>query len=112
MIRFVFDECMPEHVLRAVEIRNREKPHEFLDVVAVGDGNVLPKGTPDGAIIAWAEQAGRAIVTLDDSTMPAHLREHLAAGKHCLGVFCVRPETAIPSIVFRSCDGRSRKRTG
>jgi hypothetical protein len=44
---------------------------------------------PDPAILLGAEKSHRILVTLDVGTMEKHVRAHLAAGRHCPGVFLV-----------------------
>ena len=38
----------------------------------VGDRPDLPLQSTDPEILAWAEQAGRILLTYDESTMPGH----------------------------------------
>jgi hypothetical protein len=53
----------------------------------VGDGVAPPKSTPDPDILIWCEAHGRVLVTNNRSTMPGHLRDHVAAGRSVEGIF-------------------------
>ena len=44
----------------------------------------------DAELLRIAEGAGWSLVTLDRSTMPVHIQDHLAAGHHTNGVFILR----------------------
>jgi hypothetical protein len=39
------------------------------------------------------------LVTQDTDSMPAHLADHLAAGRHSPGVFMIRPRSTLPQIL-------------
>jgi hypothetical protein len=57
-----------------------------IEVRVVGHGGGPPAGTPDPDLLVWAEERGCFLVTLDRATMPAHLADHLALGRHVPGV--------------------------
>lgn len=99
MIRFLLDECIPELIASGVRSWNDENPDYPLDVVAVGDRDVLPKGTPDPDILVWAERAGRVVVSVDYNTMPGFLAAHLAAGRHLPGLLLPRPGKSVAAVV-------------
>jgi hypothetical protein len=46
-----------------------------------------PKGTPDSELLKFAEDNGLALVTFDKETMPLHVADHIATGRHTRGVF-------------------------
>ncbi len=46
-------------------------------------------GADDGAILEWADNHGRVLLTHDGRTMPKHVRSRLAAGAHVPGVLIV-----------------------
>ena len=94
-IGFVLDEnCRGP----AIRTHNR-RGTDTIDVVRVGDLPDLPLQTPDPLIIAWAEQAGRILLTYDESSIPGHLLDHLRSGRHSPGVFIVRANIALPVVV-------------
>jgi hypothetical protein len=65
----------------------------------VGNLADLPLQTPDTLIIALAEQAGRILLTYDESSIPGHWLDHLRSGRHSPGVFIVRANIALPLIL-------------
>lgn len=70
-----------------------------LNVVRLGDSDVLPLGTEDPEILLWAERHGRILVSVDRGTMSRHLADHLAAGHHSPGVFTLRTEFPLREIL-------------
>src|SRR5688572_23853840 len=99
MIRFVLDECVPRQVASGVRSWNADNPDYPLDVVEVGDPTDLPKGTPDPDILVWAERTGRVVVSVDYTTMPGHLADHLRAGRHLPGLLPPRPGKSVAVVV-------------
>jgi Domain of unknown function (DUF5615) len=82
-VAFLVDENVPASVVPAVLSR---EPSIRIPQVGV-DPTVPPKGTLDPDLLAFAEAEGFALVTFDKDTMPGHIGDHLASGKHTLGVF-------------------------
>lgn len=95
---FVLDEHLRGPLWRAIQWHNSSGIYP-LDVVRVGDPADLPLGTNDPALLLWAEREQRILVTHDSDTMPAHLTDHLAAGRHSPGVFMIRPHSTLPQIL-------------
>ena len=56
-------------------------------VPRVGDKDAPPVQTPDPEILLWCEDRGLSLVTNNRRSMPVHLREHLAEGRHVPGIF-------------------------
>jgi len=83
-VRFLFDECFSPKL--AAGLKRREPS---LDVAFVGKDGVLPKETPDPEILRWIEENEYHLVTNNRHTMPIHLVEHLANGRHIPGAFQV-----------------------
>lgn len=44
------------------------------------------QGAADGDILAWIEEHGCMLVTNNRATMPLHLQNHLALGRHVPGM--------------------------
>lgn len=97
-LRFVFDEHLRGPAWSAVR-RHNATAESTLDVVRVGDVDGIPLGADDAGILLWAEEAGRVLVTRDQSTMLSHLQEHLARGRHSPGVFMIRPQGQLSSVI-------------
>ncbi len=92
--RFLLD----ENVNRAIQRQLlRLEPH--IDVLAINDPGAPPAGATDPDILLWIEKDGYILVTENRSTMPAHLSEHFAAGRHIPGIFWIRPHANLHSII-------------
>jgi hypothetical protein len=92
--RFLLD----EHVNRAVQRQLRRRSAE-IEVLAIGDPDAPPRGTSDPEVLIWVEAHGFLLVTEDRSTMPVHLAQHRAAGRHVPGVLWIRPHVGIGEII-------------
>ncbi len=58
--------------------------------------------TPD--LLLWCEAEHFALVTNNRATMPVHLREHLAGGRHMPGIFMLNPGMSIGQIIEELAD--------
>ncbi len=56
-------------------------------------------GTLDPEILVWCEANGFSLVTNNRESMPNHLQDHLAAGRHVPGIFTLNPDMAIGETV-------------
>ncbi len=93
-IRYLID----ENISRSV--RNQLLFHEpAMDVVCVGDENAPPYGTSDRTILEWLEQTGYILVSRNRRTMPTHLKEHLAQGKHIAGMLLLKKRVSIGTLI-------------
>lgn len=97
-IAFVLDENCRGPLWSAIQSHNQKGPHP-LDAVRVGDRPDLPLQSSDPAILAWAEQAGRILLTLDENTMPGYFVAHLRSGHHSPGVLILRENVPLREIV-------------
>ncbi|HAX79621.1 MAG TPA: hypothetical protein DCY88_28265 [Cyanobacteria bacterium UBA11372] len=70
-----------------------------LIVRAVGDPEVPPKGTKDPEILCWYEENGYILVTNNRRSMPMHLLDHLAEGRHILGILSLRKKADIGQVI-------------
>lgn len=100
MIRYILDQNVSEAVDEAVRSWNADRKGPPVDTVRVGRLPDLPFGSVDPDILRWAERHGRVVITNDLKTMPGHLADHLAAGGHSPGVFCVRRGTGPGDVAF------------
>lgn len=102
---FLFDEQMNHDLVDALRIT-----HPGIDIVCVGDIGAPPKGTPDEELLEIAEGEKRILVTMDKRTMPGHLAQHFARGRHTWGVLILRPGCSIAmhggsiSLVWQASD--------
>ncbi len=92
--RFLLD----EHVNRAIQ-RQLRRLDVRIEVLAVGDPGAPSAGTPDPALLVWLEKEGYILVTENRSTMPTHLADHYAAGRHVPGIFWLRPGAGLGAII-------------
>ncbi|MFO0796745.1 MAG: DUF5615 family PIN-like protein [Gemmataceae bacterium] len=82
-VQFLLDENIPEPVVGALR---RAEP-SIVYFYSGTDSDTPPKGTLDPQVLAFAEEKGLALVTFDKRSMPGHVADHLAAGRHTWGVF-------------------------
>jgi len=57
------------------------------------------KGTPDPDILRWCEENGFILITNNRKTMPVHLADHLAAGRHVPGIFILKEDMSMGQII-------------
>ena len=79
MLRIATDENFNGNLLRGLL---RRRPD--LDVVRVQDAGLI--GADDPAVLAWAAEQGRVLLSHDVRTMIAHARERIAAGQPMPGL--------------------------
>jgi len=99
MFRFLLDQCIPHQLAMAIMSWNAAHPALAIDFVLVGQPDDLPLGTRDPEILRWAERNHRVVVTTDYNTMPGHLTDHVAAGRHLAGMLLPRAEATLPQLV-------------
>jgi hypothetical protein len=73
----------------------RQKPD--IDIVRVQDVGLA--GADDPAVLEWAAQDGRVLVTHDAATITRHAYERVRAGKPMPGVFEVSRDTPLGLII-------------
>jgi hypothetical protein len=64
----------------------------------VDDEGAPPLGTLDPEILDYVEEIQRLLVTDNRRSIPAHLADHAAEGKHHWGVVWVRPGTRLGAL--------------
>lgn len=79
--------------------RHNHQSEYSIDAARVGDPLDLPLGSADPEILLWAEREDRIFITLDANTIPNHLAEHLKASWHSPGVFIIRQQTSLASVI-------------
>lgn len=92
MLRFVADENFNNRILRALR---RETPE--LDVIRVQDTEIYQASDP--AVLEWAAQNGRVLLTHDINTMTKYANERLQLGEAMPGVMVVSDDAAIGSVL-------------
>jgi hypothetical protein len=82
---FLFDENLPPAL--AAQLRRRAPA---IRVFAVGYGDAPSWATPDPDLLRWLEAHDCWLVTNNRASMPGHLRNHLAEGRHVPGILAIR----------------------
>lgn len=100
-IKYLLDEHVNPRLRKALK---RLAPD--LVVWRIGEPSAPALSTPDPEILLWCEERGFSLVTNNRESMPVHLQEHLAAGRHVPGIFTLNPqmtmgETADELILIR-----------
>jgi hypothetical protein len=85
-IKFLLDEHVNPRFRKALVRRESE-----MIVRCIGDVGVPPLQTSDPDILLWCEAHGFSLVTNNRASMPVHLQDHLAAGRHIPGIFVLNP---------------------
>jgi len=62
-----------------------------LEVWIIGDPGAPRRGTPDPEILIWCEDHAFVLVTNNRKSMPRHLTDHLALGRHIPGILVINP---------------------
>jgi hypothetical protein len=65
----------------------------------IGDELAPALGTPDPAILEWIERNGYILISQNRRTIPDHLRDHLAAGRHVPGIFLLRRRCSLGQLI-------------
>lgn len=90
VVRYLLDENVDP--LFRVQLLKHEPD---MVVWRIGDPTTPPPGTIDPDILRWCEMTGFILVTNNRKSMPEHLRDHLAVGRHMPGIFELNPNLSI-----------------
>ena len=71
------------------------KREPMLVVWRIGDPGTPLQGTLDPDLLCWCEEHEFILVTNNRRSMPQHLRDHMAAGRHIPGIFEMNPNMRI-----------------
>lgn len=94
MIQYLLDENV-DPVLR----RELLKHVPNMIVWRIGEPGSVPFGTLDPDILLWWEIHGVLLVTNNRKSMPFHLRDHIAEGRHMPGIFLLKENQSVAEIV-------------
>jgi predicted nuclease of predicted toxin-antitoxin system len=92
MLRLASDADVHGDLLRGLRRNLRE-----IDLVRVQD--VLPEGTPDPEVLAWAAAENRILITNDRNTMIGFAYERVVAGEPVPGLIATTNEQSIGSAI-------------
>jgi hypothetical protein len=84
--KYLLDEHVGPRLQKALQ---RHSPD--MVVWRIGDPGAPPLHSPDPEILIWCEEHGFSLITNNRASMPVHLREHLAAGRHIPAIFILNP---------------------
>ena len=84
--KYLLDEHVSPRLQKALQ---RHSPE--MVVWRIGDPGAPVLHSLDPVILMWCETHGFSLVTNNRASMPVHLREHLAAGRHVSGIFILNP---------------------
>lgn len=70
-----------------------------LEVWIIGDPGAPRRGTLDPDILIWCEANNFCLVTNNRKSMPRHLVDHLATGRHIPGIFVVNLSMSMGHII-------------
>lgn len=70
-----------------------------LEVWMIGDPGAPARGTLDPEILVWCEDNGFLLVTNNRKSMPGHLHDHLALGRHIPGILVINPALTMGQLI-------------
>ena len=88
--KYLLDEHVPPSLKMAIHRYRSE-----ITVWCIGDPGTPSRGTRDPDILLWCEANGFSLVTENRGSMPVHLRDHLAAGRHVPTIFILNDGMSI-----------------
>lgn len=94
MRRYLLDEHVPP--IYGTQLLYHEPS---LTVLAMGDEGAPARSTSDPEILKWCEQNGFNLITNNRKSMPQHLSDHLAAGRHVPGIFIINLKVSIGLVI-------------
>lgn len=89
---------MDEHIPGAV-VRGVRRRESSVQIFVIGQANAPNKHTDDPDLLLWIEERGCLLVTNNRSSMPDHLREHLATGHHIPGILVVPRRLSLGNLI-------------
>ena len=92
-VRFLLDENLSPRL--AIMLR---RAYPEMDILRVGEAGAPPLETPDPAILLFVERTQRVLITRNRVSMPGHVAQHLAAGRHHWGIFRTRPSASVADL--------------
>lgn len=70
-----------------------------LEVWIIGDPGAPRRGTPDPEVLIWCEEHAFMLVTNNRKSMPRHLADHLAHGRHVPGILVINPALTVGQLI-------------
>ena len=89
-LKFILD----ENVDPVYQTKFLQKNPELV-MWAIGDPGTPPKSTLDPEILCWCEEENFLLVTNNRKSMPVHLADHIAQGRHVPGILILNANLTI-----------------
>ncbi|NEQ68317.1 MAG: hypothetical protein F6K21_23020 [Symploca sp. SIO2D2] len=89
-LKYLMDENVDP--VYAQQLRRREPD---ISIRVVGEPDTPAKSTLDPEILNWCEDTGFILVTNNRTSMPVHLRDHIAQNRHVPGIFILNANMSI-----------------
>jgi hypothetical protein len=93
-IRYLLD----EHIDPAYRIQLLHA-NPNLEAWIIGDPGTPPRGTLDPDILVWCEENDFVLITNNRKSMPRHLNDHLALGRHVPGLLVFNPAMTMGQLI-------------
>ncbi len=93
-IRYLLDENV-DPIYRSALL----KREPTMIIWLIGTPGAPPRGTLDPDILRWCETRGFLLVTNNRKSMPAHLHDHLAEGRHIPGILELNPNMSVKETI-------------
>jgi hypothetical protein len=97
-LRYLLDEHFRGDLWKGI-LHHNAQAQDPLNVIRVGDPPDSPLPSTDSQIVAWAELAGRVVVSRDKRTMIAELVAHLHGGRKSPGLLIVRRRARLADVL-------------
>jgi hypothetical protein len=73
-------------------------PRPELLIWRISDPDAPPTGVTDPDLLVWCEAHGMLLVTNNRKSMPGHLADHLAQGRHVPGILVIDPAMSVEEL--------------
>lgn len=93
-LRYLLDEHI-EPAIRTQILRTAPD----LEVWIIGDPGAPLRGTLDPDILIWYEDNDFVLITNNRRSMPRHLTDHLALGRHVPGILVINPTMTMGQLI-------------
>ncbi len=90
VLKYLMDENVAP--VYATQLRRRQPD---LVIRAVGEPDTPSRSTLDPEILLWCEEHRFILVTNNRTSMPVHLDDHIAQGRHVPGIFILNTDWSI-----------------
>ena len=92
MVALAFDENFNNDIIRGLVRREPD-----LDAIRIQDSGL--SGADDEAVLEWAAENGRVLITHDVNTLPKYAYDRIASGKRMPGVFALPRSISITTAI-------------